>query len=52
MSTDFNFYYFNFTISNYQSMAKPRQTKGNRIDADLSHSIRNTIFTITTLPPL
>jgi len=32
-------------------MAKPRQIKGNRTDADLSHSIRNTIFTITTLPP-
>ncbi len=32
-------------------MAKPRQIKGNRIDADVSHSIRNTIFTITTLPP-
>ena len=32
-------------------MVKPRQIKGNRIDADLSHCIRNTIFTITTLPP-
>ena len=41
-------------------MAKPRQIKGNRTDADISHStcpytyvgIRNTIFTITTLPPM
>jgi hypothetical protein len=32
-------------------MAKPRRIKGKRIDADVSHSIRNTIFTITTLPP-
>jgi hypothetical protein len=32
-------------------MAKPRQIKGNRMDADVSHGIRNTIFTITTLPP-
>lgn len=29
---------------------KPRQTKGNRTDADISHCIRNTIFSITTLP--
>jgi hypothetical protein len=32
-------------------MAKPRQIKGNRTDADVSHSFRNTVFTITTLPP-
>jgi hypothetical protein len=32
-------------------MLKPRQQKGNRTDADISHSIRNTIFSITTLPP-
>ena len=30
---------------------KPRQIKGSRMDADISHIIRNTIFTITTLPP-
>ena len=32
-------------------MRKPRQQKGNRTDVDISHSIRNTVFTITTLPP-
>lgn len=32
-------------------MRKPRQTKGSRTDTDISHGIRNTIFSITTLPP-
>ncbi len=32
-------------------MHKPRQKKGNRMDTDISHGIRNSIFTITTLPP-
>jgi hypothetical protein len=32
-------------------MAKSRQIKGNRTDVDVSHSIRNTIFSITCLPP-
>jgi hypothetical protein len=36
---------------NFKIIVKPRQTKGNRTDANVSHCIRNTIFTITTLPP-
>lgn len=32
-------------------MKRPHQLKGNRTDVDISHSIRNTIFSITSLPP-
>ncbi len=33
-------------------MTKQVNIKGNRIDANISHCIRKTIFTITTLPPM
>jgi hypothetical protein len=56
ISIFFKFYKITLAINlNFSTtklnMAKPRQIKGNRTDADVSHSIRNTIFTITTLPP-
>ena len=32
-------------------MAKPRQTKGNRTDANTSHSVRNTILPLLHCHP-
>ena len=52
-TTNFKFSYKIICIYlfNQSIMRKPRQQKENRTDVDISHSIRNTVFTITTLPP-